>query len=92
METFNFILYLMAVLTCLACTVLLGRSYVNTRVRLLLWSTLCFVGLTMSNVLLFFDLIVFPTEIDLRLWRLIAALSGLLFLLYGFISESEDHP
>ena len=90
METFNFILYLMAVLTCLACTVLLGRGYVVTRERLLLWSTLCFVGLSISNVLLFFDLIVFPTDVDLRLWRLSTALAGLLFLLYGFICEAED--
>jgi len=92
METFNFILYLMAVLTCLACTVLLGRGYMHTGVRLLLWSTLCFVGLSISNVLLFFDLVVFPTGVDLRLWRLAAALVGLLFLLYGFICESEDNP
>jgi uncharacterized protein DUF5985 len=90
METFNFILYLLAVLTCLACTVLLGRSYMLTGVRLLLWGTLCFVGLSISNVLLFFDLIVFPTDVDLRLWRLAAALAGLLFLLYGFIWEDRS--
>jgi uncharacterized protein DUF5985 len=90
MATFNLILYLMAVLTCLACTVLLGRSYMHTGVRLLLWGTLCFVGLSISNVLLFFDLIVFPTDVDLRLWRLAAALAGLLFLLYGFIWEDRS--
>jgi hypothetical protein len=90
MQTFNFILYLMAVLTCLACTVLLGRSYLHTGMRLLLWGTLCFVGLSVSNILLFFDLIVFPTSVDLRLWRLSAALAGLLFLLYGFIWEERS--
>ena len=90
MDTFNFLLYLMAVLTCLACTVLLARGYRNTGVRLLLWGTLCFVGLSISNVLLFFDLIVFPTEVDLRLWRLGAALIGLMFLLYGFIWEDRS--
>jgi hypothetical protein len=90
METFNFLLYLMAVLTCLTCTVLLGRSYVQTRVRLLLWSTLCFVGLAASNVLLFFDLVVFPTEVDLRVWRLAFALAGLLCLLYGFIWDAGE--
>ena len=91
METFNFVLYLMAVLTCVTCTVLLGRGYMRTGVRLLLWSTLCFVGLSISNVLLFFDLIVFPTEADLKIWRLLAAAAGLVFLLYGFIWESEDN-
>ncbi|MNC94025.1 hypothetical protein D3C83_107830 [compost metagenome] len=49
------------------------------------------MGLSISNVLLFFDLVVFPTSVDLRLWRLAAALVGLLFLLYGFIWESEDN-
>ena len=89
METFSFLLYLMAVLTCFACTILLGRSYMQTHLRLLLWSTLCFVGLTISNVLLFFDLMIF-TELDLRPWRLSFALAGLLFLLYGFIWEAEE--
>ena len=90
MATFNFILYLMAVLTCLACTVLLGRSYMHTGVRLLLWGTLCFVGLSISNVLLFFELIGFSKDVDLRLWRLAAALGGLMFLLYGFIWEDRS--
>ena len=88
MQTVNLVLYLLAVLTCLACTLLLWRSYARTGLRLLLWSALCFVGLTVSNLLLFFDLAVFP-EIDLRPWRLAAALFGLAFLLYGFIFESE---
>ena len=88
MATFNFILYLLAVLTCLACTVLLFRGYARSGLRLLLWSALCFVFLTLNNLLLFFDLIVFA-ELDLRPWRLGAALIGLLFLLYGFLFESD---
>lgn len=90
MPAFDFMLYILAVVTCFACTVLLGRSYARTGVRLLLWSTLCFVGLTVNNVLLFFELVVFVTEVDLRPWRLAAALAGLVFLLYGFIWDTED--
>ena len=89
MATFNFALYLLAVLTCFGCMVLLFRGYAASGLRLLLWSALCFVGLSLSNVLLFFDLVLFPTEVDLRLWRLLTALAGLLFLLYGFIFESD---
>ena len=89
MATFNFLLYLLAVLTCLACMVLLFRGYAASGLRLLLWSALCFVGLSLSNVLLFFDLVLFPTQVDLRPWRLLTALTGLIFLLYGFIFESE---
>lgn len=88
MQSINFVLYLLAVLTCLACTLLLWRSYAKTGLRLLLWSALCFVGLTASNLLLFFDLVVF-LEADLRVWRLLGALVGLGFLLYGFIFEAE---
>lgn len=90
MAAFNFVLYALAVLTCLACMVLLYRGYLRTGTRLLFWSALCFVGLSLSNVLLFFDLVLFPGPlVDLRLYRLVTALAGIAFLLYGFISESE---
>ena len=89
MAAFNFALYVLAVLTCLACTVLLFRGYARSGMRLLLWSALCFVFLTLNNLLLFFDLAVFPDSIDLRAWRLSAALIGLVFLLYGFIFEAD---
>ncbi|MBI4500964.1 MAG: hypothetical protein HY700_07365 [Gemmatimonadetes bacterium] len=88
MTTFKIIIYLGAVFTSLACMVLLYREYRRTRLRLLLWSALCFVGLTLNNILLFADLVVFP-GLDLRLVRLLAALIGMLFLLYGFIWEAE---
>jgi hypothetical protein len=87
METFNFILYLMAVLTCLACTVLLGRGYMHTGVRLLLWSTLCFVLLTVNNVLLVVDLVVTGPQSSLGELRTGAGLAGLLLLLYGLIYD-----
>lgn len=89
MQAFTFVLITLAVLTCLACTLLLYRGYLRTGARLLFWSALCFIGLSLSNVLLFFDLVLFPTEVDLRLYRLLTALAGLVFLLYGFIFESE---
>lgn len=83
------VMYLLALLTSLGCMLLLFRAYAATGTRLLLWSALCFVGLSVNNVLLFFDLVVFPTELDLRPYRLLSALAGLLFLLYGFIWEAE---
>ena len=89
MLSFDSILYVLALVTSLACMVLLFRAYAASGMRLLLWSALCFVGLSVNNVLLFFDLVVFPTEVDLRPYRLLSALAGLLFLLYGFIWESE---
>jgi hypothetical protein len=38
---------------------------------------------------LFFDTIVFPTQLDLRPYRLGAALAGIACLLYAFIWEAE---
>lgn len=81
-------LQLLAILTALACTVLLARQYLRQGVRLLLWSSLCFVGLTLNNVLVVVDLLVFP-EIDLRALRLAMVLAGLSCMLYGFIVDSE---
>ena len=89
MGAINPILILLAAFTSLACTVLLFRAYAAGGVRLLLWSALCFVFLSLNNVLVFFDVVVFPTEIDLRPYRLVAALLGIVFLLYGFIMEAE---
>lgn len=89
MEVFKFLLFLLAALTSFACMVLLFRGYARTGVRLLLWSGLCFIFLTANNVLLFFDLIVWPTQFDLRPYRLVAALAGIACLLYAFIWEAE---
>lgn len=88
MATMKLVLTLLASLTSLACMVLLFRAYAANGVRLLLWSALCFVCLSANNVLLFFDLVVFP-DIDLRIFRLGAALGGIVFLLYGFLWEAE---
>ena len=49
-----------AVFTSCACTVLLFRAYRQRRIRLLMWSSICFAGLTVNNTLLFADLVIFP--------------------------------
>jgi hypothetical protein len=88
MEQARIVLYLLAVLTSLACMLCLFRAYLQTRLRLLLWSAFCFVGLSVNNLTLFLDIVVYPA-MDLRPVRLFAALTGMVFLLYGFIFESE---
>lgn len=88
MEIFKFLLFLFAALTSFACMALLFRGYARTGLRLLLWSALCFIFLTANNVLLFVDNIVLPA-IDLRPYRLLAALVGIGCLLYAFIWEAE---
>lgn len=81
-------IYSLCALTCLACAILLLRSYASTRVQLLLWSGLCFTGLTVNNVLLVLDRVVLPGT-DLTTPRLAAALAGLLLMLFGLIWENK---
>lgn len=89
MVAFQPVLLLLAVLTSIGCTVLLFRGYAQTRGRLLFWSALCFVFLSLNNVLLFADLIIFPVLLDLRLYRLLASLAAIACLLYAFIWEND---
>ncbi len=82
--------YILCALTSLACAVLLLRGYSRSRMRLLLWSGLCFVALAVSNVVLFVDLVIVPgPEVDLSLWRSSIALLGIATLLYGLIWDAE---
>ena len=83
------LIYSLCALTSLTCLGLLWRSYRATGSRLLFWSAWCFLLLTVNNVLLVLDKVVFPVEVDLSLWRLWAALAAVALLLYGLIWEEE---
>jgi hypothetical protein len=80
--------YVLCAATSIACAVLLWRGYRRSRARFLLWSSLCFAALGANNALLFVDLVLLP-NVDLRLVRTLAALGGLLVLLYGLIWDAE---
>ncbi|NVJ00199.1 hypothetical protein HV824_19005 [Myxococcus sp. AM009] len=81
--------YILCALTSVACAVLLLRAYKRTGMRLLLWSGLCFVGMVVSNALLFVDLVLLPNTIDLFMPRTIATLSSASVLLYGLIWDAS---
>ncbi len=81
--------YILGTLTTLLCAVLLLRGYSRGRQRLLLWSGVCFIGMTLNNGLVFIDLILLPTDIDLYVLRLATAAAAMLVLLYGLIWESD---
>jgi hypothetical protein len=80
--------YLLCATTALACAVLLLRGWAATRTSLLLWAGLCFVGLTVNNVLLFLDMVV-VREVDLAPYRGASALLSLGLLLYGLVWEGR---
>jgi hypothetical protein len=82
------LVYLLCAATSFLCAALLCRSYKNNRVRLLLFSGICFVGLTLDNIVLYLDLIVIP-EVDISLVRRLPGLIGLVVLLFGLVWESK---
>jgi hypothetical protein len=81
-------IYVLCTLTSLACAWLLLASYRRTRHRLLFWSGASFVAMTINNVFLVLDKIVFP-DVYLLPVRQGAALLAMLLLLYGLIYEKE---
>lgn len=80
--------YILTCITTLLCAVMLLRGYARVRRRLLLWSGLCFLGLTVTNVLKVLDLLVF-LHTDLYTYRLGSAAIALALLIYGLIWESQ---
>ena len=82
------IVYSLCALTAALCAVLLLQSYSRGRYQLLLWSGLCFAGLTLNNLLLVLDKIVFP-QVDLAIWRSAVALVAMSILLYGLVWDTE---
>jgi hypothetical protein len=83
------LIYSLCALTCLATAGLLWRAWAGTRSRLLFWSALCFLLLTVNNVLLVLDKVVWPVEVDLRTGRLVTALAAIIVLLVGLVWEDD---
>lgn len=82
------IIYGLCALTALLCSSLLLAAYLRSRYRLLLWSGLCFAGLTANNVLLIADKLIFPLS-DLSVARSAVALLSLALLLFGLIWDAK---
>ena len=82
------VVYVLCAATSLACGTLLLRNYRRTRVRLLLWSALCFFCLSLNNLLLITDKAILP-GVDLGLVRLLPALAGVGLLIFGLVGESR---
>jgi hypothetical protein len=75
-------------LTAMVSAWLLLRAYYRGGARLLLWSGLCFAGLTVNNLLLVLDKTVY-TAVDLSIPRLLVALVSLLLLVGGMVMEGD---
>lgn len=76
--------YILGALTSLCCAILPLRGYGRDSYG----AVFCFVGLTISNALVFVDLVLFP-DVNLFRWKLVSAAAAMILLLYGLIWESE---
>ena len=83
------LIYALCAITSALCTVLLWRGYVHNKVRLLFWAATSFALLTINNILLVADKVVWQVEVDLRMWRLAVGVAAILLLLFGLIWEEE---
>jgi hypothetical protein len=82
------LVYILCAATSIVCAVLLFRGYRENRTRLLFWSSLCFAGLALNNVVLFLDLVV-VSSVDMSLLRSLIALISMLLLLFGLVFDSH---
>lgn len=80
--------YLLCSFSALGCALLLLRGYLRTHARLLLWSGICFAFLTVSNVLVAVDLLIFP-EVSLFWLRNLITLFGMSFMLWGLVWDAR---
>jgi hypothetical protein len=82
------LVYGLCALTSLFCAAMLVRSYRARRTRLLLWSSLCFVGLAINNIVLVVDFLL-GSAADLSLLRTSIALVSMVLLLIGLAWETR---
>ncbi len=81
------VLYFLCLLSSLTCTLLLLRGYRRTGMRLLLWSGICFICLSLANLVLFVD--VQLPDVNLHDYRLGLNLAAGIVLMFGFIWEAK---
>lgn len=82
------LVYLSCAFASLLCAWLLFRGYRRSRVNLLFWTALCFLGFTVNNLVLFADTAIYP-NLNMSIFRLIPAVLGVSALLYGLVQDSR---
>lgn len=81
-------IYLLCVLTAVACSILLLRGYRQSSTRLLLWSSVCFGFLALQAMIVIIELLVLPGS-DLQMLRHAASLAAAGSLIFGLVWETE---
>lgn len=82
------LVYVLCAVASLTCTLLLVRGWRRSGNRLLLYSSLCFLMLTLSQAVLVIDLVFVP-QVDLLVFRQLLSGLGLVLLVWGFIWDGR---
>lgn len=82
------LIYGLCLAASVSCAALLGRAYLRSRTRLLLWTAVSFCFFALNNLALVVDMLIVP-QIDLWTWRQAAAGAGLGVLIIGFVWEMQ---
>lgn len=78
------VLYTLCFAVSALCAFLLMRAYSRTRVPLLLFSGIGFIGIALNNLLLVIDSYI---AADLSTWRSAPTLVGLVIFIWGLVGE-----
>lgn len=88
-------IYVLCVLTSLACAIMLIRGWLKSRARFLMWCALCFTCLALNNAMLFIDRAVYPDDtlhivgIELGILRGSTTVIGFALLFWGLIWDLD---
>ena len=77
-------LYILCFAVSATCALLLLRSWIRTRVPLLMWATIGFCGIALNNLLVVIDNTI---AADLSAWRSVPTLAGLLVFIWGLAGD-----
>lgn len=80
--------YILCAVASVACAWLLLRGWHASRTPLLFWSSACFVGLALNNVLLVVDQVLLP-QYRLAELRSLIAIVAIGALIYGLVWDVE---
>lgn len=87
-DAFPAIVYLLCFVASALCAWLLGRAYLRSMARVLLWSAICFALLALNNLVVIVDLVVLP-DVDFGLLRQVLSLAAVGTLIFGFVWDLE---
>lgn len=82
-----YVVYLLCSIMSFACAAFLLRAYWQNRSRLLLWSSVCFAGIALNNILLSVDFSLGPNY-DLSAYRAFVSMISIGVLMYGLIWDT----